>query len=548
MKYLVVATLLVTLGLSSASAQLATGLHRDFWFTVPLNLAANDIAEKVFTIYVQAKSAGEVAVQIGNQTVQTKDLTEGELWPVTLPNSIEMTGSSTADTGRTIHVWSDQTDLAVYFLSRNPYSSDGFEVISTPFWGNEYVVASYAALIVDASSDLPSEFCIVANADNTDIVVTPTQDIRDKASSSTVLYPKGSPFTVTLQRGEAIQFQTVLNGGSELDLSGTTVTSNKPIGVIGASACPFIPADPYCDHLCEMLLPTNRWGRTYHSLPFAGRRFGGDSFRMIASQDNQAIARNGIMIATLNKFESYFTSDITDASVWSSAAPFMLVQYMNGAMYEVPAGQSRNQGDPAMVQISPDELADTILHIVIPTITPSIDQRPFTNFLNVIMPSGNDTKMKFDGQPLADVADSVFSFSGSPMKGYRLRAVAAGAHILRGPAQATAYAYGYTTDDSYAWPIALSGNGKEISTVRSTKGSKTFLVWPNPVTVGAKLQFTVPEHSPGAVRLIDILGRVVFSQDADSDAIILTNCDPGIYTIEFLTAEDSYVTTLVIVE
>lgn len=536
-------------GAEISSAQV--GFRRDFWFAVPLNNDANDVSAKVFTVFIQAHSTGTANVQVGSQNVLTKELAEGELWSLQLPKSVEMASSSVVDAERAIHVWGQNTDLAVYFLSRDPFTSDGFEVIPSSYWGTRYVVASYAALNVSPSFDLPSECCIVANEDNTEVTITPTRNIRANGNPAQVQYPKNVPFTITLQKGTCIQFQTAQeDGSSDLDLSGTEVNANKPVGVLGASACPFIPSDPYCDHISEMLLPTSRWGRSYHTLPFIGRKYGGDSFLLLAFQANQPVMRNGTVAAVLGKLTPYFVSDIAEPSVWTSSAPFMLVQYINGSTYGVPSGQSRNQGDPAMVQINPDELADTLLYVVIPFIAPAAGQNAFTNYLNIMLPRGFDSVCTFDGVPIGAAGDP-FLFADSLSIGYRIKKVTPGAHRFRGPAPATAYAYGYTTDDSYAWPIDLGGNGKELSAdVRGEMYIPHLAMSPNPLRKNERLHISLTGSLTESytVQVTDILGNVCFETSGMEEDLSLWQLGSGIYTVTVVTDGQTYQEKLVIIE
>lgn len=425
---------------------------RDFWFAVPLNYDPNDISEKYFTIYISSIEPATVNIQISGQAAVKKRISAGEVWDYMLPKAVELKGSSTIEKDKAIHVWSDDGEISVYFMSRNPFTSDGFMVIPTLFWDTSYVVASYSALLIDPKFDLPSEFCIVADQNNTMITIVPSQDVRRADDPAKVLFKKDTPFTVILQRGESIQYQTVFDlGGSDLDLTGTVVTSTKPIGVIGASVCPFIPADPYCDHINEMLLPVSRWGRAYHTLPFAERRVGGDSFLLIASKDGQVIYRNGNLYATIDKFEIYFRPDIDEPSEWTSAAPFMLVQYINSSRY---GSSNQNQGDPAMLQVNPAEFAKTNLIIQTPSIVPGSNQNPFTNYINILFPKAALASLRYDGSPLPqDTTVKQFSILGSAWGGIRIRRASIGAHTISCDSPITACAYGYAREDSYAWSV-----------------------------------------------------------------------------------------------
>lgn len=435
-------------------------LGRDLWFCVPQNSDPNDDAGKVFPIYVTSERKTVVNIEITGQTPVKKQINPGEVWSYELPRSVELQSSVTVEKDKAIHVWSNDADLSVYFMSRNPFTSDGMYVIPTIGWGKEYVVTSYSALIVDPRFDLPSEFAVVANQNNTVITVVPSQDVRRTGDPSKAYYKKGQGFTVVLQRGECVQFQTVFDlGGSELDFTGTVITSNNPIGVVGASVCPFIPADPYCDHIVDMLPPVRTWSRAYYTVPFAGRKPpGGDSFYLIGTTAGQVIFRNGQQYASIGRFEKYYRDDINEPSYWTSTEPFFLVQYINSATYGVSSGGARNQGDPAMVVVNGAEHFARKVVFQTPTIDPSAtpSQPKFTNYVNVVLPSASVGSTTFDGVAITSVPNMRrLPIPNTGWEGIRIPGVKDGTHTVVSDTGVGVYIYGYSTDDSYAWAGAL---------------------------------------------------------------------------------------------
>ena len=55
-------------------------------------------------------------------------------------------------------------------------------------------------------------------------------------------------------------------------LSGTIITSDKPIAVFGGINAPTSLMDsPACDYFVEELPPTNTWGRNFVTVPLATR-------------------------------------------------------------------------------------------------------------------------------------------------------------------------------------------------------------------------------------------------------------------------------------
>lgn len=446
-------------------------LGRDLWFAIPQNADANDHSQKYFNIYVTSPRNTTVNFQVGGGPVIKKPVTGGKVTIFTSPTpkvpggdislSTEITTSGVVEI-KSIHVWSDNADIAVYFLSRVPYTSDGMYVIPSIGWGKEYVVGAYSSLVV-SQVDYPSEFVVVANQDNTIITVVPNWDLRKDGFPGVIEHPKGKPFTQNLNKGECIQYQVTQAQSEEWDVTGTIITSNNPIGVMGASVCPFItPSDPYCDYILDMLQPVRAWANTYYTCPFAGRKYGGDEFLIVGSKDGQSVLQNGTSLA-LTRYGAFFQDAVTSPTLWTSTDPFMLVQYVCSATHGVPNGQQRNIGDPAMVVINPAEQFNKKVIFQTPTIDLASGQTNFTNYVNILLPAAHETKTTYDGQPLSGVIKGVklkerFSIPNTIWEAIRLTyspGIGEGTHIVASDTGVGVYIYGYGVDDSYAWAGAL---------------------------------------------------------------------------------------------
>ncbi len=435
-----------------AGTTAGTPPSRDFWFAIPQNYDPKDVNGEVFSFYITSPVNTTVNIQVQGQAVVKKPVSANQVLTHVVPRNLEINRSSAIESDKAIHIWSDNADLNVYFMSRNDFTSDGTVVLPSYSHGKEYVVAAATALYVSAAVDLPSEFIVIATIDNTVVTITPSQDIRKEGVPTEIKYPKNVPFNVTLNKGECIQYQTTQSQDIPWDLSGTKISSTEPIAVVGASACPFIPADPYCDHVLEMIPPVDTWGKTYYSSQFVGRKWGGDSFLAIASKDNQSIYRNGNLYATINKFETYLRDDITGANAWTSDAPFLLVQYINSATYGVPSGQPRNTGDPAMVVLFPADAAQNNVTFITPDVLPSSGQTSFTHYVNILLRTSSVGNTMMDGKPITSYSPiNRTPISGSNWEAFRIDKVGVGRHSLTSDSGVSVYAYGYYADDSYAW-------------------------------------------------------------------------------------------------
>ncbi len=312
----------------SLSGNATNGTGREYWFTMAQNYESQ--SGKYYELFVTSAQATTVNIQVTGGSASKYPITGGQVLKFLVPLAWEMTSSGVIE-NKGIRVWSNDADLIVNLLSRNPASSDGMLVIPTTGWGKEYVVASYGSLYEGYAGfvfDYPSEFCIVANQDSSVCTITPSCNIRVSGQPNTILHKAGLPFTEKINRGQCVQYKAILpTNADDFDLTGSTITSNNSIGLVGASQCPNIPAEfQYCDHICDMIPPVRTWGKTYQTVPFA-HRFGGDTYLVIASKAGQIIYRNGQQYFISNKkYEYYFRPDIADASQWTSNTPFMLAQ------------------------------------------------------------------------------------------------------------------------------------------------------------------------------------------------------------------------------
>ncbi|MDP4236363.1 MAG: T9SS type A sorting domain-containing protein [Bacteroidota bacterium] len=449
-------------------------LGRDLWFAIPQNADPNDHSQKYFNIYVNSPRNTTVNFQVAGGPIIKKPVTAGKVTIFTSPTpkfpngdisvSTEITSSGVVET-KSVHIWSDNADIAVYFLSRVPYTTDGMYVVPSTGWGKEYVVGAYSSLLVSQNlADYPSEFVVVANHNNTIVTIVPSYDLRRDGFPNVIQHPKGVPFTQNLNKGECVQYQATGAQTGEEDVTGTIITSNNPVGVIGASVCPFIrPDEPSCDYILDMLQPVRTWSSTYYTCPFAGRKYGGDGFLMIATA-NQTIYRNGSAVATLNKYGYLFLYDDTPTPLaqWTSTAPFMLVQYVCSSTHDAPNVGNRNQGDPAMVVINPADQFSKKVYFQTPTIDPASGQTDFTNYINILLPANHEGATTFDGKPIGGALPvklkQKFGIPNTSWEAFRLTfdpGSGQGTHVVASDTGVGVYIYGYGTDDSYAWAGAL---------------------------------------------------------------------------------------------
>ncbi len=91
--------------------------------------------------------------------------------------------------------------------------------------------------------------------------------------------------TVTLNKGETYLLRDLAgsNFGGGPDLTGSIITSTKPIAVFGGKPRDVCPHEFFAaDHLVEQLAPTNTWGREFVTMPLTTGTNRGDRVRFLA--------------------------------------------------------------------------------------------------------------------------------------------------------------------------------------------------------------------------------------------------------------------------
>lgn len=446
-------------------------MGREFWFTMMSNYWGTDNGGKYMRLYITSPQNTTAYVQLGANGPKVPVTVQAyKIGTFIIPEAWEMESSGVVEQ-KAIHVWSNNADLTVYDMSHNAYTSDGSFIFPTIGWGTDNVVAGFGSLYEDDFDD-PSEMAITANTDNTTVEITPSCDLRSctrgresgwGSDATTVAYPAGKTFSVTLNRGDCVQFMPVKSEDvTGYDVTGTIVHSNNPVGINAGSVCPNIPADfPYCDHVEEMIPPVRTWAETYYSTNFkappqqpATHDFG--LYLMVASKAGQTIWRQDaasgkrVECQLTNQYETYWDELELAQKFWSDA-PFLLIEYINSASYP---DRQNGVGDPAEIVINPRE--QYAKKVIFQTPVSQGNQLPYTSYASIIVNKKDENKTTFDGQKISaltkeSVDDTFDVFTKSNIQ--------AGAHVIDGDDSGVGvYVYGYGWDESYGWAGSF-GNG-----------------------------------------------------------------------------------------
>ncbi len=443
---------------------------RDFYFAMQSNYWGIDLSGKYMRIYITSNQncTAFVASQFSGGVAGIRvpvPVTAYEISSFKIPEFWEMESSGIPE-NKVIEVYSNTADLTVYDMSHNPYTSDGSYIIPTIGWGTDYVVAAYGSLYEGGGNyvyDLPSTCMVVANQDGTTFSFTPSCNCRNSASgndmgdpySTIVVFFADSTYSFTINRGQCVQFMPVkAQNGSDFDMTGTIIHANKPVGVEGGSVCPNIPGDyPYCDHVEDMIPPVRTWGETYYTTnpiqPPGETDKDFADYLFIASKAGQTILRQQCDSSTKteciipNKYGIYW-DELPGPEKFTSDAPFLVVQYLNGATY--PDGNN-GLGDPAEAIVMPREQYTRSVLTEVPLSVGNIV--PYDDYAQVIVNVKDENKTTFDGKGIRGFGSQCLD---SNWEIFTMPHIAPQPHLITGDDSGVGvWIYGYGYDESYAW-------------------------------------------------------------------------------------------------
>jgi len=314
----------------------------------------------VLQLFITSSYSAEVKVRVPGQTEKLYRINPKQVFHLDLPIYVE-NRQSEVNQQVSVEIISD-VPITVYAFNSQYTTSDAYAAIPVNYWGNEYVIISmpndqYKTELgpydLDSSNIIPrlSEFMVMAAYDNTTIEFQPKAITRG-GKQTFIKYEQ------TLNKGDCYLVQSYPATRGNADLTGTIVRSNKPIGVLSGHVRTAIPQNDWPsndkDHLCEMLMPTNSWGKEFISVPFDTNP-DGDLFKLTAIFDNTFITyRNPYGEHTIVLDAPGVSASIWDAfepTAWRSNKPVQIGQFMRHRFGNDPD----RTYDPCLVILPPVE-------------------------------------------------------------------------------------------------------------------------------------------------------------------------------------------------
>jgi len=236
-----------------------------------------NIENRTLTVSISVTTTESVPVHftVSNHTTTIYSGTahNSSVTEIALPGSYTVSNVTERNKGLQIQVTDAGKTILAYGMHNHSGSADGLLVLPC----NKYRVENYTYFAVSTqwgnrtSDRLSSEVLLVGCEDNTEVTITPTQTIQIlvRGGNSELNVTSSESYTITLNRMETFQFNSLL------DLSGSKVTSSKPVSFFSGHECADVPTNvPACDHLVEQLPPTVTWGQLFFTASLKNRTSG----------------------------------------------------------------------------------------------------------------------------------------------------------------------------------------------------------------------------------------------------------------------------------
>ena len=313
-----------------------------------------------FSLYISSPMGVTGTVTIpptGSYAGSTNSFTiaAGAVTNIIIDYSLMISDSDTNIETKGIHIMASQP-ISVYAFEYQVYESAAFTCYPTPLLGTNYCIMARPASFGN------SEFAVVASTNYTTVTITPspTADLANGLTNS---------YNVMLQQGQT--YQVTDNGEVGDDVTGTWITSDKPIGVLAGASLANAPDEniPSRNPLVQEQLSVNSWGTQAVAMGFAGRT-NGDSYRILAAYDNTVLTITGAVVTILDDTDGPpYTLLVTNELVtttnlagvpydiiiegpaqFQASQPVQVAHFANGARFD---NSSNDEGDPCEILLPP---------------------------------------------------------------------------------------------------------------------------------------------------------------------------------------------------
>lgn len=331
---------------------------------------------------------------------------------------------------KSLHVSSDEY-ISVFALNQASATTDATNVLPVNNLGTSYYHLSYSSL-----TGYFDGYTIVATEDNTQV------------------YRAGTLLT-TLDRGEVYSYYQISS-----DLTGTHITSDKPIAYFTTNSCVNIPIGKgACDCLYQQMGPESTWGNTF-LVPVTSQ--GVERIRVLASQNGTTITHQGgtlmtnigkgSLVLNAGEFAEIEVRTADKGCYIVADKPVAVGSFLTGVDYVVG-----NVGDPALSWVPPIE--QTVVQVSIAPFIPTGESNLTEHYALLVTKTVNkgETKMGVGAEPDNNLTGGTWIDHPSGYSFYSLQMTNnTAAYTFANPEGLTVMGYGVGSAESYYYLAAAS--------------------------------------------------------------------------------------------
>ncbi len=351
---------------------------KKFHLSVPPSLQdENNSQPSYIRLFIGSIKRTKVTIEVPAKSFK-KNITinPGEINEVVMPPEIAQPyikqGKHPAEKSRVylnagINVISEE-DIFIYVLADNNASNEGYLALPATALGSKYVVSSYGdgSYLYPVYTSFPSITTIVGNYNNTVVNFTLGGNSSTTTAGGLSPYQKESK---VLNSGDVWVISTQ---GNFSDLSGSVISSSKPVSVISGNQSASIPIDNKGnDYIVEMLAPIDSWGTKYYGFSIFNKSEN-PVYRLYSKYDSTDIYVNGEFVTEIFSsggiegigYREYRPdTESGKLSIFSSDKPIDVQLYNTGSEED---GLPKINGGPFQMRLIPYEQFSRDIIITMP--------------------------------------------------------------------------------------------------------------------------------------------------------------------------------------
>ena len=345
-------------------------------------------------------------------------------------------------------------------------------------WGREYFTMNmyqdrYQGAVENKPEYRPSQIIIIAAHDSTDVTYTPR--VTTEGSTSHPSVPAGTARTIRLHAGQTFiikdKIDTSRYRDMRSDMSGTYITSTKPIGVLSGHVKVAVmrmpdvlpptgmfsePATMVRSNVHDAMLPISMSGTMFITLPLqytptrvvgqGSDYFGidddrGEAVRILATEDGTTVTSlledgSGFrQEARLQRGESFLATSVEVARLWKSDKPVLVGQYGKSYAKILPPVIRAKQGTE-LPQLFPTPESGMPMLQMVPPISRAATYGTYwapegmDNFMNIVFKTSEISEIKVDGRSLRAAFGGVMQVIKGTEYAYIITPIGAGSHVI----------------------------------------------------------------------------------------------------------------------